>query len=153
MVVYYSTRAPSYLRTFVPSYLPGRYLRTKVRTKRIFGFFSLENFKRFLTPYGQLHSEARGRRAIPQANSLILPEACQDSEMSENEVVGKSWTWTSLRARRHRVLPNLDREWYHVMAPSASIRYIEQVLQGQHVLKLSPTVGRGASTWGGLPLT
>ena len=38
------------------------------------------------------------------------------------------FTWTSLRARRHRVLPNLDREWYHVMASSASIRYIEQVL-------------------------
>jgi hypothetical protein len=34
-------------------------------------------------------------------------------------VVGKSWTRTSLRARRHRVLPNLDREWYHVMASSA----------------------------------
>ena len=62
------------------------------------------------------------RTWLAQANSLILPEACQDSEMSKNEVVGKSWTWTSLRARRHRVLPNLDREWYHVMASSASIR-------------------------------
>ena len=36
--------------------------------------------------------------------------------MSKNEVVGKSWTWTSLRARRHHVLLNLDREWCHVMA-------------------------------------
>ena len=71
------------------------------------------------------HLHACGRCICPdfrtwlaQANSLILPEACQDSEMSKNEVVGKSWTWTSLRARRHRVLPNLDREWYHVMASS-----------------------------------
>ena len=54
--------------------------------KYFYGFSDFQeekNFKRFLTPYGQLHSEARGRRAIPQANSLILPEACQDSEMSE----------------------------------------------------------------------
>ena len=32
---------------------------------------------------------------------------------------------SSLHARRHRVRPNLDREWYHVMASSASIRCIE----------------------------
>ena len=69
------------------------------------------------------------RSWLAQANSLILPEACLDSEMSENEVVGKSWTWTSLRARRHRVLPNLDREWYHVMASSALKHHREQVLQ------------------------
>ena len=58
------------------------------------------------------------RTWLAHVNSLILPEACQDSEKSKNEVVGKSWTWTSLRAWRHRVLRNLDREWYHVMAPS-----------------------------------
>ena len=36
------------------------------------------------------------RTWLAQANSLILPGACQDSEMSKNEVVGKSWTWTSV---------------------------------------------------------
>ena len=115
----------------------GRMVGVIVWCKYFYGFSDFQeekNFKRFLTPYGQLHSEARGRRAIPQANSLILPEACQDSEMSENEVVGKSWTWTSLRARRHRVLPNLDREWYHVMASSASTRYHHTISPHIHIL-------------------
>ena len=34
-----------------------------------------------------------------------------------------------LRARRHRVRPNLDREWYHVMAASALEHHWEQVPQ------------------------
>ena len=48
--------------------------------------------------------------------------------MVKNEVVGKSWHATGLRPRRNRERPNLDREWYDVMAPSASIRCIEHIL-------------------------
>ena len=51
---------------------------------------------------------------------------------------------SSLRARRHRVRLNNDREWYHVMTSSAYGCHIEQVLQRRHVLKRSSTVGRCA---------
>ena len=72
--------------------------------------------------YGHLPSEhlaSIGKQSDPTLRLVMIPR------WSKNEVVGKNWTWTSLRARRHRVLPNLDREWYHVMAASASIRCIE----------------------------
>ena len=77
--------------------------------------------------YGQLpteHLASTGKQFDPTLRLVMIPR-CRKTRW----LLGKGWTWTSLRARRHRVLLNLDREWYHVMASSSLKHHCEQVPQ------------------------
>ena len=82
-----------------------------------FSDFQPEIFRSFLMTYGHFLSEH-----FPSIGKQSDPEACHDSEMVEKRGGWKELPRCVLHARRHRVLPNLEREWYHVMAASASIR-------------------------------
>ena len=62
---------------------------------------------------------------VTQANSKNF--LCKIGD-GKNVVTGVDKAAPGWTARRHRARPNLDREWYHVMASSARVEYNEQVL-------------------------
>ena len=95
-------------------------IKKKCRAKnRFFGFSPGEGFTRFWWSYEQSRSgglygtgkqsDRWHNRRWPKRKSLFR-------------------LGSSLRARRHRVRPNLDKERYHIMAPSTYGCHHEQVL-------------------------
>ena len=96
----------------------GRMVCVIVWCKYFYGFSDFQeekNFKRFLTPYGQLHSEARGRmrRAIPQANSLILRWGL--SWFRDVEKRG-GWKELDMNQLARMATPRASESWHRVFS-------------------------------------